>query len=40
MFDYVGKLLLNACAICVGEVNVFHMKVIVLFWDELVFFVG
>ena len=33
MFDCVGELFLNAFAIYVGEVNVFSLKVIVLFLD-------
>ena len=32
--------LLNAFAICVGEVNVFSLKVIMLFWVVLFFVVG
>ena len=31
MFDYVVNCLLNAFAICVGEVSVFSLKVMVLF---------
>ena len=34
----VGVLCLNAFAICVGEVSVFSLKVIVLFW--VVFFLA
>ena len=39
MFDCVGEILLNAFAICVGEVNVFSLKVIVLVLG-CVYFVG
>ena len=37
MFDCVGDFLLNEFAICVGEVSVFSLKVMVLFWVVLVF---
>ena len=33
----LGNCLLNAFAICVGEVSVFSMIVLVLFWVVLVF---
>ena len=38
MFDVLVIFLLNAFAICVGEVNVYFLKVIVLFLGCAVFF--
>ena len=37
VFDFLVNCLLNVFAICVGEVTVFSLKVIVLFWVVLVF---
>ena len=39
-FDCVGECLLNAFAICVGEVNVFSLKVMVLFLACVVFWLA
>ena len=36
MLDCVGEFLLNAFAICVDEVNVFSLKVMVLFFCWLI----